>query len=124
MTGLGLINYINARGFNRFDVIPVDIVTNTILVATAHAATQPRMMETYNCGTSNVNPITMLGYKEGMIRNFKYHSFNKQAMPVSLEFIDSITEFTIKKTMFNDLPLQLLTAASKMPVVGTPHLKS
>lgn len=38
MSGLGLINYINARGVNRFDVIPVDIVTNSILVATANGA--------------------------------------------------------------------------------------
>ena len=70
MTGLGLINFINARGYNRFDVIPVDIVTNSLIVTTAYSATQPRTMEVYNCGTSNVNPITMLGYKNSMIKNF------------------------------------------------------
>ena len=38
MTGIGLINYINNKGNNRFDVIPVDIVTNSIVVVTANGA--------------------------------------------------------------------------------------
>ena len=36
LVGLGLINYINAGGDNRFDLVPVDIVTNSIIIATAH----------------------------------------------------------------------------------------
>lgn len=38
LTGLGVCNYINARGDNRFDVIPVDIVTNGLLVTAAYGA--------------------------------------------------------------------------------------
>jgi hypothetical protein len=120
MTGLGLINFINARGYNRFDVIPVDIVTNSLIVTTAYSATQPRTMEVYNCGTSNVNPITMLGYKNSMIKNFQYHAFNRQALPVNLEFIENPTEFNVKKALFNEFPLKMLNLASKLPVVGTP----
>ena len=36
LVGLGLIKDMHARGYNRFDVIPVDMVTNGIIVATAH----------------------------------------------------------------------------------------
>ena len=38
MTGLGLINYLKARGDNKFDIIPVDIVTNQIITATAYGS--------------------------------------------------------------------------------------
>ena len=37
LVGLGLINFIHAAGDNRFDIVPVDIVTNSIIIATAHA---------------------------------------------------------------------------------------
>jgi len=104
MSGLGLINYINAQGVNRFDVIPVDIVTNSIIVATANGANVEPMMEIYNCGTSVQNPITMEGYKVHMINALNYHEFNKRAMPVSLEFVKNKLEFKLKKGVWNDLP--------------------
>ena len=37
LTGIGLIHYIEASGKNRFDVTPVDLVTNHIIVGTAFA---------------------------------------------------------------------------------------
>ena len=37
LVGLGLINYINAVGYNHFDVVPVDIVCNSIIITTAHS---------------------------------------------------------------------------------------
>ena len=36
LTGIGVLNYLRARGDNMFDVIPVDICTNHIIVATAY----------------------------------------------------------------------------------------
>jgi hypothetical protein len=39
MCSLGLINYVKVKngGTNKFDMIPVDIVSNGIIVTTAHA---------------------------------------------------------------------------------------
>jgi fatty acyl-CoA reductase len=34
--GLGLVNYANTSGKSEFDLIPVDIVTNGIIITTAH----------------------------------------------------------------------------------------
>jgi hypothetical protein len=39
LTGLGLINFIQAKGLNKFDMIPVDFVSNHIIVATAYGTT-------------------------------------------------------------------------------------
>jgi len=78
LVGLGLINYIRARGDNKFDLIPVDIVTNHILIATAYGAEKkPGEMHVYNCGSSHSNPITMGGYKDRMISNFRHMRFSK-----------------------------------------------
>jgi len=84
MAGLGLLNYVNAQGNTRFDVIPVDIVTNSIIVATANGANVEPMMEVYNCGTSVQNPITVNDYRVHMLKALNYHEFNKRALPVSL----------------------------------------
>ena len=72
LVGLGLINYIRADGTNEFDMIPVDIVTNHIIVATANGINHPKAIAVYNCGTSRTNPITMEGYKDAMVHHFKY----------------------------------------------------
>lgn len=67
MTGIGLINFVNSEGINHFDIIPVDIVTNSILVVTANGAMQPEQLEVYNCGTSRINPLTVGNFKDYML---------------------------------------------------------
>ena len=77
MTGLGLLNYLRARGDNRFDIIPVDIVTNQIITATAYGSLTKNEMKVYNSGTSKTNPITMIGYKDLMEYGFKFEKYNR-----------------------------------------------
>jgi hypothetical protein len=76
LVGLGLINYIRADGDNEFDLIPVDITCNQILIATAYGPEKPKQMMVYNSGTSKANPITMRGYKDRVLHCFKYIKFN------------------------------------------------
>ena len=105
-------------------MIPVDIVTNHILVATAYGAEKLKgQMSIYNCGSSHGNPITMGGYKDRMVSNFKKLRFAKQAFPVSLEFIPDHKVFAMKKAAFEYIPDYLITKASEMPVIGTASLK-
>lgn len=55
MCSLGLINYIKVKdgGNNVFDMIPVDIVSNGIIVSTAHAGQKSgNELDIYNCGSS------------------------------------------------------------------------
>jgi fatty acyl-CoA reductase len=63
LTGLGIIHYMRADGNNKFDITPVDLVTNQIIVATAYAPLTPKIMHMYNSGTSHQNPISMFEYK-------------------------------------------------------------
>ena len=93
MTGLGLLNWINAGGVTRFDVIPVDIVCNSIIVATANGAKIDPIMEVYNSGTSVQNFITIKDYVKYLLDALSYHEFNKRALPVNLKLIKNKLEF-------------------------------
>lgn len=46
----------------------------------------------------------MAGYKDQMMASFRFHAFNKQAFPVSLEFINNKALYTVKQTFYNDMP--------------------
>lgn len=63
MIQLGVITTIDETGESRADIVPVDIVSNGIIIATAHCgavskATSSNNMYIYNCGTSQKNTIT------------------------------------------------------------------
>lgn len=69
---LGLVKRVNLEGKNRFDVIPVDYVTNGLIVTTADAVSSGQKLTIYNCGTSDANPVTPSVYVMTMIHALKY----------------------------------------------------
>ena len=105
-----------------FDVIPVDTVCNHIIVATAYAPHNPEVLQIYNSGTSASNPITLNGYKDGMLEAFRTERYNKQVSKISIEFIPNATLYKIKKTLMEDFPTKLLVSATSLPLVGNPKL--
>ena len=51
--GMGFVPYLHGTGMNTVDLVPVDIVTNGLLVATCHGARKDtEKLHIYNCGTS------------------------------------------------------------------------
>ena len=87
MTGLGLINYIQANTDNNFDIVPVDIISNSILITSAYAAREKGCLHIYNQGTSQVNPLTFLNFKENLLNYAKNFDFNKKIFPINVEVI-------------------------------------
>lgn len=55
--GLGIVRVINGDHKKIGDVIPVDLVSNTIIVASAHNFRQTNL-PIYHVGSSDRNPIT------------------------------------------------------------------
>jgi len=55
LTGLGLMKYVNGDGSGPFDIVPVDFVTNGILLATCKGGCSKDYFEVYNSGTSYSN---------------------------------------------------------------------
>ena len=52
LAGLGLLKLMPTSGKNRFDVIPADIVSNSILISAVNSTVFNIPFEVYNCGSS------------------------------------------------------------------------
>ena len=99
--------YLQGTGKNTVDMIPVDIVSNGLLVATAHGAqTKDKNLHIYNCGTSVQNPITLVYYKNYMLTQLKVLKLNDQKFKVTTEMIESQFEFDLRKKVFQEYPLK------------------
>jgi len=55
--GFGLVNSINGKKDSISDLVPVDMVTNAIIVSTA-IGSQKAELKVVHCATSHLNPIT------------------------------------------------------------------
>lgn len=122
LTGLGIIHFMHASGRLWFDVVPVDIVSNHILISTAYGPQYPGEMRIYNCATSSTNPISVGDFKDAMIRGYRLEKFNQQAGPIHLEFVEDANKYKIKKTLLDDLPIAIFRKAAELPVIGSPSL--
>ena len=71
---IGVLRHMHIPRPNPFDIIPADIVSNGILLATAFHGDdqQTAPLTIYNCTTTSQNPITMEGYKDLAIGSVKY----------------------------------------------------
>ena len=72
---LGLVSRLNMEGVNNFDMIPVDYVTNGLLIATANAGSSDELLGIYNCGTSHVNPLNSKKFIDAVLLPTKYSKF-------------------------------------------------
>ena len=86
--GMGVINFIHGKTSNIADLIPVDIVSNLIIVSTAQQAKKPEL-KVIHCSSSNRRPITWGEYKIYVFDYLKNNPYNIQAFPPSIEFINN-----------------------------------
>ncbi|XP_034826751.1 putative fatty acyl-CoA reductase CG5065 [Maniola hyperantus] len=77
----GLNRVLLAEPDNRLDLIPVDYVSNLIIVAAARCKCAKKV-DVYNCSTSGDNPITIGQFAELAIADSKKHKFYDVPMPM------------------------------------------
>ena len=97
---LGIVRHAYIPKPNPFDVIPVDIVSNGSLVATAFhgddAQTEP--LAIYNCSTSTQNPLTSEGYKDVCVESCMFTQINGQVIrPMSAPHFRNEAEYLVRK---------------------------
>lgn len=112
---------------NPFDIIPVDVVSNSILISTAyHAdASNRELMTIYNCTTTAQNPITMEGYKDVAMSTLKFGPIhNRVFAPATIHHSRGKVEHDIRKTLFEVLPLRAMELVSKLPTAPKDLAKS
>jgi hypothetical protein len=123
MVGLGLMHHIQAYGGIKFDLVPVDIVSNQVILSTAWITSQPGAIEVFNCGTSHHNPLKLIEYKEYVMQSLRHLSFNKQVAHMWVNFIKDPKEYAMYKFLWEELPLGIIDFVSKLPLVGSAGLK-
>jgi hypothetical protein len=97
MSGLGLLKYMNNDGSGLIDMIPVDFITNGILVATCKGGSEKGHFEVYNAGTSYSKKITLREYNDMYYQVYKNKKFNLQQYPAVINFVPSKFEFNMRK---------------------------
>ena len=73
MGGAGIKFFLHGKGSNKFDMVPVDLVSNGLIVASAYCALEelqpPRI---HHCTTSNTKTLTMTDFSENNRITFHY----------------------------------------------------
>ena len=112
-------------GENALDMIPVDVVTNGLLVATSHSAQAKQMLHIYNSATSAENPLSFNKFKGIGLYRARYFHLNKRMFKDDLyfKFIHTKWEYDMRIKLQMKLPLKALNVAANTPVVGTKNLK-
>lgn len=118
VSSLGLLEYITCREDSISDIVPVDYVSNAIIVGTALEANKPGLSVCHS-STSHANPIT---WGEFMKFGFDYLITQPMGMQVFKPRIKFINDKKWAKTMFflrSQLPILAMEKVSKIPGLTT-----
>jgi len=125
IAGLGAFRFFPGDGHNVMDMIPVDYVTNGLLVATCHSALSDKSLHIYNCASAVAHPInykefgdTMQIIARGIALNRRLYKDN-----MKVSWIKNEWNYNMLMYLTTKLPLQFLNTAAKMPLIGTPAVK-
>lgn len=123
---LGILKHLHIPKPNPFDLIPVDIVSNGILVATAYHGSDidSSKLTVYNCTTSSQNPLTVEGYKDVALENAIYFQVKGQVFrPIGISHTRSRVDYHFRKLISEQLPIYVMEALSLLPMKVSKDLK-
>ena len=86
--GLGVINWIHGSKDNIADIIPVDIVSNMIIVGSALQANKPSLVVAHSA-SSHRKPITWGEFRTYTFEYLKHHPYDMQLFRISVNFIEN-----------------------------------
>ena len=120
--GVGVLEFIYGKKDNIADIVPVDYVSNSIIVSTAIQARKPPALTVVHSNTSHMNPITWENYLKFGFDYMQYQPVSVQVFRPSLHFID---DYKTIKTLFylrSQLPTNILEKVTSLPLIGNPKM--
>ena len=84
--GIGIVNYIHGHPNNLADLIPVDIVSSSILVGTALQANKPQL-KLFHCASSHRRPLTWGEFKNYTFEYLKIQPYQMQIFKPDIKFV-------------------------------------
>ncbi|CDW80559.1 male sterility protein [Stylonychia lemnae] len=115
--GLGLVNFIKGHKNNISDIVPVDIVSNAIIVSTA-LGSKRQELKVVHCGTSHLNPITWGQYMEFGFQHIAYEPLKQQVFKPSVKFVPDSRQFQTYFYLKNELPSKIYKKIAQIPGIG------
>jgi hypothetical protein len=99
--GHGLLKFVHGAGNTPLDIIPVDIVTNSIILSTCHAALAQQKLHIYNSAASDANPCPLKDYGNYMTNSLKNVQLNNRITDsIKIEFIPNENTFKMKSLVY------------------------
>ena len=121
--GLGILKLLPTPGLNVFDVIPADIVSNSILVCCAHNVINNIDFDVFNCGSSVTNPISIHDYAVTICDLAQSDTFKETIGVPEITTVPNPTKYEILKNLTERWPIALLDKALDLPFVNQPALQ-
>lgn len=123
ISGLGLFNYQVGNGSEIIDVVAVDQVCNSILLASTNCSTDKSQLHIYNHTSSLANPFCARQLQDSLNHFNQFYPYDKQVMKPYLMFVSRLTR-SIKLKLFHEIPYQLLNLFARLPIVGSAKLEN
>jgi len=115
LSGLGFFHVLRIFRRSILDVIPVDHVSNGILIATCYGGTEPfSPPHVFNNGSSHANPISMRRYIHGMIKCYDKITLDKNVTPIIALLSENEQAVKIMKYFIDDLPFKTFYYYNKL----------
>jgi len=82
----GAVHYFASNYFNRGDMIPVDFVSNAILIGTAFQANKDSLTVKH-CASSHLNPITWKKYSDYILEYSRIQPMEQMLGNLSIKVV-------------------------------------
>ena len=121
--GTGLLEFVNGDVTNIADIIPVDYVSNAIIVSTALLANKPGLTVVHS-SSSHQNPITWSGYLTQGYSSVEKQPFSMQLAQPKIYFIKNTKLLKALYYWRSKFPAMVIGKVAKIPGIGSPKLAS
>lgn len=112
MGSMGALRYVYGKANNVGDMVPVDFVSNSMIVAAMYYANTPEM-QVVHCSTSHRNPIKWGKARDDMASFTNNHPPPKALAPCDLHFMEHAWSYYPSYFVNQKLPAALYTAYAK-----------
>jgi len=118
----GVLNYINTKKDNISDIIPVDYVSNAIIVSTVMCADKPGLTVVHS-SSSHVNPVTWGEYLKYGFDFVTYQPLSTQVFKPKIDFVQNKKQLLRKFYWRSEVPTAIPDKVSRIPGISSPKLK-
>jgi fatty acyl-CoA reductase len=121
--GIGIVNWIHGHRDNIADLIPVDVVSNMIIAATAVHANN-KSLRIVHTASSHRMPLTWGKFRDYTFEYLKHHPYDMQVFKPDVHFIPDDRMFKGLFFVKNQLPVKVMEVVAKIPGISAGFKKT